>query len=112
MGLSAVPLVQGQQLPNSVATQYTCPANSQTIIRHAVFTNTTSGAITVTAYVVPQGGSAGDATTVISALSIAAHTAYVSPELSGCVLAAGDTLQCFASAGTSVSLNVSGISQT
>ena len=112
MSLSAIPLVQGVQLPNAVAVQYTCPANSRTIIRHAVFTNTTAGSINVTAYVVPSGGSVGDPTTVLSTFAIAGHTAYTSAELSGIVLAAGDTLQAFASAATSVSLNVSGISQT
>jgi len=112
MSLSGITLVQAVQLPNSVAAQYTCGANSQVIIRHAVFVNTTSGAITVTAYIIPNGGSVTDAGKVLDTFSIAAHTAYVSPELSGCVLNAGDTLQCFASAASSVSLNVSGIRQT
>ena len=112
MSLKAAALVQGVQLPSSVAAQYTCPANMSVIIRHAVFTNTTAGAITVTAYVVPSGGSVGDPTTVLDAFSIAGKTAYTSPELSGVVLATGDTLQCFASGATSVSLNVSGIQQT
>ncbi len=112
MSLTAISLVQGIQLPNAAATQYTCPANSKVIIRHVTFTNTTSGAITVTAYVIPSGGSAGDPTTVVSAQSVAAHATYVSPELSGCVLNAGDILNAFASAVTSISMNASGIIQT
>lgn len=111
MSLNATSLVQGVQLPNAVSIRYTCPANTRIVIRHAVYTNTTAGAITVTAYVVPSGGSVADATTVISAQSIAGHAAYVSPELSGIVLNAGDTLQDFASAAASISLNASGIAQ-
>jgi hypothetical protein len=111
MSLLGITLVQGVQLPASVGIQYTAPSNSKVIIRHATFCNTTAGAITVTAYIVPNGGSVGDPTTVISAQSLAGHAAYVSPELSGVVLNAGDTLQCFASAATSISLNASGILQ-
>lgn len=111
MSLTAISLVQGVQLPNAVASQYLAPANSKVIIRHVTFTNTTAGAITVTAYVVPNGGSPGAASTVMSAQSVAGNATYVSPELSGIVLNAGDTLQCFASAATSISMNASGILQ-
>lgn len=112
MTIKAIPLVQGVQLGTSAAAQYTCPANSIVIIRHAVFVNTTSGAITVTAYIVPQGGSVGDPTTILKAFSIAADTAYVSPELANIVLGPNDTLQCLASAGSSISLTASGLLQS
>lgn len=112
MSLTATSLVQGVQLTNAAAIYYTCPANSRMVIRHVVFTNTTAGAITVTAYVVPSGGSVGDPTTVLKVFSIAGNTAYTSPELSGVVLNAGDTLQALASANTSISLNAAGIAQT
>lgn len=112
MSLKAAALVQGVQLPSSVGIMYTCPANMAVIIRHATFTNTTGGAITVTAYVVPSGGAVGDPTTIMKAISIAGGATYTSAELSGIVLNVGDTLQAFASAATSISLNVSGIQQT
>lgn len=111
MSLTAITLVQNLQLPASIATQYTAPANSKVIIRHAIFTNTTGGAITVTAELVPNAGTAGAPATVMSAQSIAAGGTYVSPELAGIVMNAGDTLQCFASAATSISMNASGILQ-
>lgn len=109
MSISPITLVQATQLPNAIAVQYTCPVNSKVVIRHVVFTNTTAGAITVTAEIVPSGGSTGDSATILKAFSIAANTAYVSAELAGCVLNTGDTLQCFASAATSISMNASGI---
>jgi hypothetical protein len=112
MSLKAITLVQNIQLPNAVAAQYTCPTNSLVIVRHVVFTNTTAGAITVTAEIVPNGGSTGAAAQILSALSIAGNTAYVSPEFSGVVLNAGDTIQCFASGAASISMNASGIQQT
>lgn len=112
MTLKAIPLVQGVQLGTSAAAQYTCPASQSVVVRHATFANTTASAVTLTAYVVPSGGSVGDATTVISQQSIAGHASYVSPELSGVVLNTGDTIQCLASAGTSISLTASGVAQT
>ncbi len=112
MSLIATPLIQNIQLPNAVAIQYTCPAATQIIVRHVVFCNTTAGAITVSAEIVPSGGSTGAAAQILDAFSIAAHTAYVSPEFSGVVLKSGDTIQCFASAATSISMNASGIQQT
>jgi len=112
MSLIATPLIQAIQLPNAVAAQYTCPASTQIIVRHVVFSNTTGGAITVKGYVVPSGGSVTDAAVVLPTTSIAANTPYVSPEFSGVVLKAGDTIQCFASAATSISMNASGIQQT
>lgn len=111
MSFSAITLVQNIQLPNVVAVQYTAPANSKVIIRHAVFTNTTAGAVTVTSYIIPNGGSVTDAGKIEDATSIGGHTPFTSPNLAGCVLNQGDTLQCFASAATSISMNVSGILQ-
>lgn len=110
--LSAISLVQAVQLPNAVGIQYTCPSASKVIVRHVTFTNTTGGVITVTGEVVPSGGSTGAPSTIMSAQSIAGGATYVSPEFSGVVLNAGDTIQCFASAATSISMNASGIQQT
>ncbi len=112
MSLTAITLVQNLQLPNAVAAQYTCPANGRVIIRHVVFCNTDTGARAVTAHIVPSGGSPAAATELMSALSVAAGTSYVSPELSGCVLNPGDSLQCFADTGAKVSMNANGIQQT
>ena len=112
MSLTAAALVQNTQLPSSVAAQYTCVANSRVIIRHVVFCNTDTGSRAITAYIVPSGGSPGPTNMVIDAQSVAAGAAYVSPELSGCVLNAGDSLQCFADTGAKVSMNANGIVQT
>lgn len=116
MTVRAVPIVRNLQLPNAVAAQFTSPANTITVIKRAVFTNTSAGARTVTAHVVPSGQAVANATMVINGQALAippgAGSSYVSPELAGIVLQPGDSLQCFADAATSVTLNVNGIQQT
>jgi hypothetical protein len=109
MSLIAIPLVQAVALPATVAIQYTCPAAMQIIVRHVVFTNTTAAPVALTGYVVPNGGSVTDAAKILDAFSVAAHTAYTSPEFSGVVLKSGDTIQCF---GLAISMNASGIQQS
>lgn len=116
MTVRAIPIVRNLQLPATAAPQFTAPANATTIIKRAVFTNTSAGARTVTAHVVPSGGSLSNATMLINGQALAippgAGSSYVSPELAGVVLQPGDTLQCFADAATDVTLNVNGIQQT
>lgn len=116
MTIRAVAIVRNLQLPNAVAVQYTAPANAVTIIKRAVFTNTSAGARTITAHVVPSGQAVSNATMLINGQSLAippgAGSSYVAPELAGIVLNGGDTLQCFADAGASVTLNVNGIQQS
>lgn len=111
MSVSAISLVQAVQAPNAAAAQYTCPSNSKVVVRHGVFTNTTAGAVTLSIYIVPSGGSVVDAAKILDAFSIAAHTAYTSAEISGVVLNAGDSIQTVASAATSISQNISGLLQ-
>lgn len=116
MTVRAIALVRNLQLPSSAAAQFTGPANTTTVIKRAVFTNTSGGARTVTAHVVPSGQSVSNATMLINGQALAippgAGSSYVSPELAGVVLLPGDTLQCFADAATAVTLNVNGIQQT
>lgn len=112
MSFTAITLVQATQAPSSSAAQYTCPSNCKVIVRHGVFTNTTAAPVTLSVYVVESGGSATDARKILDVYSIGAHTAYTSPEVSGVVLNAGDAIHTIASAGTSISQNISGIQQT
>lgn len=116
MTVRAIPIVRNVQLPAAVAAQYTAPANASTIIKRAVFTNTSAGVRIVTAHVVPNGQVVSNATMLINGQSLAippgAGSSYVAPELAGVVLSGGDTLQCFADAANGVTLNVNGIQQT
>lgn len=116
MTVRAVPIVRNVQLPAAAGAQFTGPLNTTTIIKRAVFTNTSAGARTVTAHVVPSGSAVSNSTMLINGQALAippgAGSSYVSPELAGVVLNPGDTLQCFADAVTAVTLNVNGIQQT
>lgn len=68
-------------------------ALTKRIIKSATITNTTAGAIAATVYLVPSGGTAGAANTLISARSIAPGEAYPCPELINQGLNAGGFVQ-------------------
>ena len=112
MSYQAITMVQGTFAPSSTAVQYTQPAASKGIVRHAVFTNITGSPATLTIYIVESGGSVTDARKILDAYSINAHTAYTSPELSGVVLNAGDVIETLAGTGSAIAQNISGILQT
>ncbi len=106
--VTVVQLVAPLQLSNSDASLYTAPANTSAKIGRAVFTNTTGGAVTITAGI-NTGGALGAGTTLISARSLAPGEAYVSPELAGQVIPAGSQIHAFASTGAAVTFTASGL---
>lgn len=112
MSLNAAPIIQNQQLPAALTSLYTCPSARTVLIKHAVFCNTTGGAVTVTVEIVPNGGSSGNAAMLMDAISVAAGASYVSTELDGVVLQTGDSLYANASAAASISANIYGILQS
>jgi hypothetical protein len=111
MTIAAAVFARNIVLPTAVASQYLQPSGSVGIITHAVFANTTGGSISITAYVVPSGKTVADSAKLIPSFAVPALSSYVSPELAGVVLGAGDTLQCFSSSA-GISLSVSGIKQS
>lgn len=106
--ITQVQLVAPLQLANADASVYTAPASTTSKIGRAVFTNTTAGALTITAGIT-TGGALTAATTLISARNIAPGEAYVSPELAGAVLPAGSQIHAFASAASSITFTASGL---
>jgi hypothetical protein len=106
--VSPAVLQPGAVLTASPLAYVTGQANSQVIIKRAVFTNTTSGAVTFTVYRVPSSGTPATGEIIISARSIAANGTDLAPELSNMVLNAGDTIQAEASAATSINMFASG----
>lgn len=101
-------LAPGAQLTGSAAPYYTTPANTITTISAATFTNSTGTARTVTAYLVPNGGTAGVTNIVMSAKTVAAGASYNAAELIGQSIPAGATIQAFADAATAVTFVASG----
>lgn len=115
MTVRAVVIARNVQLPAAAAAQFTGPANTVTVIKRAVFTNTSAGNRAVSAHVVPSGATASNSTLILNGQELTippgVGSSYVAPELAGVVLNAGDTLQCFAD-GTGVTLMVNGVQQT
>lgn len=109
--ISPAVLQGGVVLGTSAAAIVTGAASQLAIVKRAVFTNFSGSAASLTVYRVPSGGTPGNATEIIAAQSLAPGQAYVAPELANAVLNPGDTIQAFASAGTSISAQIWGYTQ-
>lgn len=107
MAVNPIQLVAPQQLTNASATYYTS-TNIKTRIDKLSCVNTTAGAVTVTIYIVPSGGSVGASTTLTSARALAAGETWNCPDVVGQIMAAADTLRALASANTSITIMASG----
>lgn len=101
MALDYSRLFAPQQLGTSAASLFVL--SSGTLRNLSIkLVNTTAGAITVTGYVIPASGSAGDSNTFISAESIGANSTI---EVNVPKMITGDDLQMLASAGTSITVH-------
>ena len=100
-------LVPPKQLENSATTQYTAQG-VKAIIDKATVTNTSASNVTLTAYLVNLGGSAGNSNMIIDAKTIVPDETNLCPELVGQVLEPGQTLVTLAGAATSLTMRVSG----
>lgn len=106
------PLVEGVVLTTSAVAYYTTSSKVTSAITKATVTNTTGTSATVTVYIVPPGGSPAAANTIISAQPIAAGHSIDLFQLHGQKLVtAGESLQALASAGSALSLRVTGYEQ-
>lgn len=94
------------QLGNSATTIYTSPGATQTIIRDILVANTTGGAVTFTMSL----GSDAAGTRIFPAVSIPANT--VIQLTCGLPVEAGEILQAYAGATSSITLTVSGVQRT
>lgn len=100
-------LVPPQALGTTDASVYTAPTATTAKIGRAVFTNTSSSAVTITAGITTGTGLTAS-TTMIDAQPLAAGQAYVSPELAGAVIPAGSQVHAYASAA-GVTFTASGL---
>lgn len=93
-------------LTTSAATLYTVPASpTSSLLRggRLRFTNTTAGAVTVTAHAIPAAGSAADGNAFVKGKSIAAND-YLDVDVP--IMPAGAFIQALASAGTSITTHM------
>jgi hypothetical protein len=102
---TTVYIFDSAQLTGSAATYGTVVAAlTKRILKSASVTNTTGAPVALIVYLVPTGGTAGAANTVISARTLAAGETYNCPELVGKGLNAGGFLQAL---GLSLTLSYS-----
>jgi hypothetical protein len=99
-------LYHGQPGASSAAV-YTSD-NQCTTITGATVQNTTGGAVTLDAWIVPTGGSAVDATLIFEGLSIAANAVAGLDKLVAHTIPKDGELHLAASAATSLTVYVSG----
>ena len=111
MTITAKQMVAPQQLTNADAAYYTTPANTTAVIKRATFTNTSAGAVTITANIVPAAGAASASNRVIDPQNaiLSAGQTYVAPELAGKTLPPGTMLRMLAGAATSITVAVDGV---
>lgn len=90
-------------LTGSAATIYTAPTPATTAVKNirVRFTNTTAGAIAVTAYAIQSGGTAGAGNEFIPAVSVGPN-AYLDTDVP--MLAAGGFIQAFAASAASITM--------
>jgi len=111
--VSPAVLAQSVTLTTGAVVYITGPANSQVIIKQAVFSNFISSAATFTVWHVPSGGTPINANLLINQRSIPAFPGTdLCPELINMVLAPGDTIQCGANTATAVNFTASGFIAT
>jgi len=106
-------IVATQYLPASVGVLYTAPAalaNSVALLTSLVLANVTAGAVTITLYNVPSGGSPATSNAVMYQVSIPANTTWIGryPGEGALTMPGGSTLQGLASAANSVTITAGG----
>lgn len=111
MTITAKQMVAPQQLTNADALYYTVPANTTGIPKRATFTNTSAGAVTITANIVPAAGASSAANRVIDPQGtvLSAGQTYVAPELAGKTMPPGTMLRMLASAAAAITVAVDGV---
>lgn len=112
MTVTAKRLISGAQLTDSAAPYYTAPAVTTAIVRVTQFSNPSNTPSAVTAWVVPAASTPTVANQYLNQLVLSPGETYTSPELSGVVLQAGDSIQAMASVNGTVVVMASGVEIT
>jgi len=97
-------IIQPQELPNAVATQYETPASTVTAIRRIALFNSSGSDATFTVHIVPNASTVGNDNMFYKTVTLATLATTTLPELEGQILEAGDTIQMFASAANAITV--------
>lgn len=106
-------LIDSKYAANAITTQYTADLNSKmrTTIDKFTGVNITGGALTLSVYLVPYGGTADNSNLRITK-SLAAGESYGFPEVAGHTLNPGGFIATNASAANSINIQSSGRENT
>ena len=96
------------QISNASATTI-LTASENVATTTMIFCNTTASAATLTVYVVPNGGSVDDTTTIIKTLSIIAYDTYVF-DTSKLLLSNGDTVKAISNTNNAITATITYVS--
>lgn len=104
--------VGGEVLGTSASTGYTAPTGIISVVGKASFTNTSSGEVAITVYVVPSGQSASDTYIIADAKVLQIRQTWSCPDIEGQVINAGGTIQYFCNTASAVTAIISGVEIT
>jgi len=109
MAMTQTKLHDPVQLGNSVATHYTVPGGTTTIVKQIALCNTSANNRTVDIHLVPNGGTAGVANAIVYNVVVdATSTTFVN--LSA-VMGAGDFISAKAQVASAVTMHSFGIQE-
>lgn len=108
MTVTAKCLLEAKFASDSATTEYTAPLNTKAIIDKFTATNTDSGAVTITIYIVPSGGSASDSNMIVKTKSISAAETFDFSVLQNQILNTGDFIRVVASVASKMVIRISG----
>lgn len=97
------------QLASGDNTVYTVAASKAAKLAKLVLTNTSGSAVTVSASLVPSGGTVDGTHKIVSAYSLAAGDSTVITEVENVWIGAGDFISVNTSAATSINVFASGL---
>ncbi len=97
------------QLTSALATYYTVPASTRTVLKKVTLTNDGSAPETITVHLVETGGTAGVTNIALKAKAIGPGETYEAYEIEGHIMNAGDFIRALASTASKVNLHISGV---
>lgn len=109
MALALNRLIDPVQVTNALVTYYTSPVNQYTLIKKGLAVNTDTAARTFTLEIIKSGGTAGAASIVLNAVTIAPGQTRELFEVENQILNPGDFIQAMADTGAKVSFSLSGV---
>lgn len=107
MAVTVKALIAPLQLQNAQTTQYTA-SSVRAIIDKATVTNTDTVNRTFSVNLVQSGGTASNSNLIIDDKTVTPGETYLCPELVGQVIEPGSFISTIASAGSALTLRVSG----